>query len=378
MADGTGSVVTERSCRTRSGRIVKSTSVASLDEPSIHDYDQSSHQSSKDEDRKTRKKNEKGAASAVSLHIQSEFGNHDNTTSTSFISTNPKSKRKDKTGKDKSALDSDQPCAKCDGVIHDNVKALQCEFCAAWVCLVCTGMPEPVYDAIMDNDVPNFIWTCDSCMNAVPTIRNLSKMLQSVKEEQHVSREQVEKLNIRVERLEESIDDKVQSAIDEYRAREARKTNVIIHNIPESECEEAADRKKEDSEAIEDLIKNGLDLGHVKMEAVVRLGKKVEGKARLTKVQLDTVKSKREMLNNAKKLRNTASWSRIYITPDLSPKEREENRKLREELKKRTADGEEGLVIRRGKIIMQTPSSTNKGDSGSVHEEAAASSTFRT
>ena len=156
-------------------------------------------------------------------------------------------------------------------------------------------------------------------MNAVPTIRNLSKMLQGVKEEQIDSREQMKKLNTRVERLEESIDDKVQSAVDEYRARETRKTNVIIH-IPESECEEAADRRKEDNDAIEDLIHNGLDLDQVKLESIVRLGKKVEGKARLTKVQLDTVKNKRDALS-AKTLRNTGSWSRVYVTPDLSPKE---------------------------------------------------------
>ena len=250
MADGTDTVLTERSCRTRSSRNAKSTSsVTSLDVSSIY----SNEQNTQVEDRKVKKKNEKGTASASTVSLQTESNNNLNksTTCASSKNTNPKLKLKGKTGTDKkSSPDSDQPCAKCDGVIHDFVKALQCEFCAAWVCLVCTGMPEQVYDAIMDNEVPNFIWSCDSCMNAVPTVRYLSKMLQGVKEEQLDSREQMEKLNTRVERLEESIDDKVQSAVDEYRAREARKTNVIIHNIPESECEEAADRRKEDNDVI--------------------------------------------------------------------------------------------------------------------------------
>ena len=38
----------------------------------------------------------------------------------------------------------DYPCSKCDGIIHDHIKALQCEFCGDWVCLHCTGVPETV------------------------------------------------------------------------------------------------------------------------------------------------------------------------------------------------------------------------------------------
>ena len=52
-----------------------------------------------------------------------------------------------------------------------------------------------------------------------------------------------------------------------------------------------------------------------------------------------------------KKLKETENWSRVFITPDLSPKEREKNRQLREELKRRHDDGEEGLIIRKGEII---------------------------
>ena len=70
-------------------------------------------------------------------------------------------------------------------------------------------MPEPVYDAIMDNHVPNFIWTCDRCVNAVPTIKNLASMLQGVKNEQEGSRKQMNELNMRVKRLKESSDSKV-------------------------------------------------------------------------------------------------------------------------------------------------------------------------
>ena len=54
MADGTDTVLTERSCRTRSSRNAKSTSsVTSLDVSSIY----SNEQNTQAEDRKVKKKN---------------------------------------------------------------------------------------------------------------------------------------------------------------------------------------------------------------------------------------------------------------------------------------------------------------------------------
>ena len=60
-----------------------------------------------------------------------------------------------------------------------------------------------------------------------------------------------------------------------------------------------------------------------------------------------------EMLRNAKKLRNTTKeqLKKIIITPDMTVKEREISRKLREDLRIRREAGEENLVIRRGKIV---------------------------
>ena len=81
-------------------------------------------------------------------------------------------------------LEGDRPCEKCRGVINDDVKALRCEFCFSWLCLHCTEVPEPMYDLMMDKEVPNFLWTCNSCMHALPTIKNLGKTLQGVKDEQ--------------------------------------------------------------------------------------------------------------------------------------------------------------------------------------------------
>ena len=118
--------------------------------------------------------------------------------------------------------------------------------------------------------------------------------------------------------------------------------------------DEAKDRKREDTDRVEELICNGLGIEEVDIMKAIRLGKKdaeTSGKNRLLKITVENITKKREILSNAKKLREVNAWKGIYINPDLTPKERETNKILREDLKRRKDNGEVDLVIRRGKII---------------------------
>ena len=65
---------------------------------------------------------------------------------------------------------------------------------------------------------------------------------------------------------------------------------------------------------------------------------------------------KRQMLKNAKKLKNTNKerLKRVIITNDMTVTERERSKKLREELRRRREAGEENLTIRNNKIMKRT------------------------
>ena len=63
---------------------------------------------------------------------------------------------------------------------------------------------------------------------------------------------------------------------------------------------------------------------------------------------------KRSILKQATKLRNNSNWNKVFISPDLTPKEREINKKLREELRNRKQAGEKNMTIRYGKIVADT------------------------
>ena len=271
--------------------------------------------------------------------------------------------------------DSEKPCNKCGGSIDEGVKALQCEFCANWSCLHCTEVPENMYDLLMDKDAPgsaSFLWSCHSCIHAIPTIKNLGRAMQGIRDEQSETKVELGKLKLKVDNLESSIEVKVQEAIEAYRDRESRKCNVIIHNIPESKKLEAKERREEDLQEVGSLLEEGLELKDFQVQSIVRLGKRMEDKHRLIKVTVESVKTKREILSKTKKLKNDVKWSRTFVTPDLTPTERNRSKLLREELKRRKAAGEEGLVIRRGLIVKvdqeadSTSPAASKGPEGGV------------
>ena len=65
---------------------------------------------------------------------------------------------------------------------------------------------------------------------------------------------------------------------------------------------------------------------------------------------------RRNILRNAKVLRNSSSYKKVFISPDLTPKERATNKQLLEELRHRRQQGETNLIIRRGKIVLKQTS----------------------
>ena len=84
------------------------------------------------------------------------------------------------------------------------------------------------------------------------------------------------------------------------------------------------------------------------------MGSKGE-KPRLLKIVLPSEHDKASVLRNSSKLRkneNPDEIKKIFVTPDLTPKELEKNKKLRAELKEKNKNGnffriKNGTIIRR-------------------------------
>ena len=164
----------------------------------------------------------------------------------------------------------------------------------------------------------------------------------------------------------------VSDAFNDFMDKERRKLNVVVHNLPESDAMSVSERSECDKELFKDVIKEGLNL-IVHPTRSFRAGKKLGDRPRLLIVSLASEEVKGDLLRMAPQLRYLSTWERIYVTPDLSKKEREEGKKLRIELTARKHAGESDIMIKRGKIVKvpAKPSSERSGQGSGPAPRAA-------
>ena len=158
-------------------------------------------------------------------------------------------------------------------------------------------------------------------------------------------------------------------ALNDPMNKERRKSNLVVHNLPEQTGDSVAERSEKDVACFMTMIKDVMRL-HVTSSRSFRVGKKHPNKQRLVSVTLDNMTSKHDILRSAPQLQNFEEYGNVYITPDLTQKEREVNRKLREELTARRKAGEANLTIKGGKIVKVAAHDRAGRDSGSRNGES--------
>ena len=170
-----------------------------------------------------------------------------------------------------------------------------------------------------------------------------------------VSAEVVEQVSKKIDKMPsvtmpvQRSNEELAGLLDEMQDKERRKLNVVVHNLREADGQSYAERSEGDTKTFKNMVKHGLKL-IVETTKTFRVGKKDGNKPRLMVVTLTSMAHKVEILRSAASLRDT-KWNNVYITPDLTWKEREKRRQLRDELARRKEAGEEHIWIRHGKIV---------------------------
>ena len=82
------------------------------------------------------------------------------------------------------------------------------------------------------------------------------------------------------------------------------------------------------------------------------------------KMKLHKPEDRRKIFSNAWKLkeRSNTEFANVYFTPDLTKKQQEDDRILKQELKRRIELGERNLKIRRGRIVRVEGDSRTKNE----------------
>lgn len=170
--------------------------------------------------------------------------------------------------------------------------------------------------------------------------------------------------SVDLQKMQQQITEKVEELHhdldpEEVRAEEVeiqrRQTSLIIHGIPESSSD-TSDKRKDDDMLVVAAMLNELSASSVKVEQLIRLGKRPEAKdakPRPLKMIVDTVDNKFKLIRNAKNLRRheEGDWVNVYVHQDLTPKQREARSRLVTEMRERTAKGERNLTIYNGKVV---------------------------
>ena len=130
--------------------------------------------------------------------------------------------------------------------------------------------------------------------------------------------------------------DVVKSFIAEEKVKAKCHLNKIIHQVPKSIATEGPIRKQEDVQQVTSIFEKYVGV-NPNIQNIFRLcsnGKKLC----LLKIVLPSEHNKAIVLRNSSKLHkdeNSDKIKTIFVTPDLTPKELEKNKKLRAELKEK-------------------------------------------
>ena len=261
---------------------------------------------------------------------------------------------------------------------------VQCQWCGSWEHFKCARMSKGEYDMLSLNS-PRIMFFCCQCQPKVNSafeffdkmfarqdlfdkrlqriehkLDGLSEGVCEVQEGNEMSTDANEDNSVlpkpgllpRVESLSVGgISSAVASVLNEEKDKEKRKLNVILHNVTEPTADDGQSRKKEDTDHVSSIFHKSLGVP-TQITNAVRLGKRGD-KPCLLKISVDSLKSKASILRNCTKLRGKdvpKHLSKVFITPDMTPKERECNKSLRNQLADLNKNGK-NYRIKNGKIV---------------------------
>ena len=139
-------------------------------------------------------------------------------------------------------------------------------------------------------------------------------------------------------------DREFQVRLTEAMERDKRKNNLVIMGLKENMDEQ------ETKKCIEDVFATIMDKEMTRFEAKGRIGK-IGTKCRPVRVEIEDYVYRRNLMKKANNLKDNKNYEKIFVSPDLTRKQQEEDKTLRDKLKEYRNAGIEGVKINRGCII---------------------------
>lgn len=235
-------------------------------------------------------------------------------------------------------------CLQCKEKVTEKQYSVSCSICDRWLHKDC-GLDDDEYKLINKIFTKNgyHFWTCEGCSLG---LKKIQKMVANNEREISSLREDVNKLttdstkqqtdlkatNDKLEVLTSDVDNLKKTAgkgdgnneqvFSELDLREAKKTNLVIFNVPEPDTHlTVTEKKKKDESTVINIFKDVDQIVEMKSEIkfLARLGElKDANKCRPITVGFRDAEMKDKILNSAWKLSKSKTFSKISLTPDLT------------------------------------------------------------
>ena len=280
-------------------------------------------------------------------------------------------------------------CGVCKKAVMKADKGIMCDLCETWFHCKCQDMADDTYKLMNQDKIHFYCGGCDKVVGKILkalTDMNVrqdkmeekitkieSELFKQVNDKNVVKKkdmeEEMRKVRLelkevrdsvkgdsslvlrdeeRIEKLHKEVGEmrmNVREEVEEKLEIERRKRNLVIHGVPETDAEQ-------DIDTFAEIIGEGLHMDFDRhIETLMRIGRLVEGKPRPLRVVVKTLDGRKEILARAKNLKDNDKFKRMFISPDLTRKQQEADRDLRNNLKRIREEGETEAKIKFGRIV---------------------------
>jgi len=181
-------------------------------------------------------------------------------------------------------------------------------------------------------------------------INTIEEAIKNVQSDNMSLRTEIASLKFEVNNSEMQI---MNASLMEFENRSFRRNNLIIRGLEEKDDGTVEARRQHDEEKVEEVFEEIGITDTVPIECQ-RIGKKGNG-PRMLRVKVGNERKKVSILKKSRNLKHSDTFRGVYINPDLTPIQQEQEKKSRLEVKERRERGE-NVYLANGRIQTFTDS----------------------
>lgn len=236
------------------------------------------------------------------------------------------------------------PCNHCNENIEPE-KEIICDLCKLYYHVKCTKLTRGE-TALLKSKDRNLSYLCSKCK--LVTKFDLIKEINALQETVLKLQEQIKEINnsktdSAIQHTSSTHDIDQNEVINEFIERENRASNLMLFNISDPTINDENEKLGDDKRKVHSI----LNLLNIKTDSglrICRLGKQTENKRRPIKISLSSKEDALKAIKQKKNLRNLEE--KVFVSLDLTPKQREYYKKVKKELTGRYNNGEVDLFIK--------------------------------